>query len=79
MQVDIQEAASQLSRLLELVAQGEQIVLTRNGMPVAELLPAGTTAGFPFDVSSPKPLVPAGDQWWQPMTEQEANDWTEGR
>lgn len=62
-----------------MVEQGEQVIIARNGNPVAELIPARRTAGFPFDIASKKPLVPAGDQWWQPMTEQEADDWTEGR
>ena len=33
------EAKNQLSALLELVAQGEDIVITRHGRPVARLVP----------------------------------------
>ncbi len=33
------EAKSRLSELVALVAQGEQVVIARNGDPVAELVP----------------------------------------
>jgi prevent-host-death family protein len=33
------EAKNQLSALLELVAQGEDVVITRHGRPVARLVP----------------------------------------
>jgi prevent-host-death family protein len=78
MQVNVHEAKSQLSRLLELVEQGETVVIARHGQPVAELIPARKT-GFPFGIAREHPLVPAGDEWWQPMSEAEAEDWTEGR
>jgi antitoxin (DNA-binding transcriptional repressor) of toxin-antitoxin stability system len=37
--VDIRVAALQLSRLVELVAAGEEIVIADGGAPVARLLP----------------------------------------
>lgn len=79
MQVNVHEAKSQLSRLLELVEQGETVVIARHGQPVAELVPARREAGFPFGVARQHPLVPPGDSWWQPMTDSEAEDWIEGR
>jgi prevent-host-death family protein len=79
MQVNVHEAKSQLSRLLELVEQGEHVVIARNGHPVAELVPARRKDGFPFDIARQQPLVPSGDDWWQPMSDDEAEDWSEGR
>ncbi|MBM4320069.1 MAG: type II toxin-antitoxin system Phd/YefM family antitoxin [Deltaproteobacteria bacterium] len=38
-QVNIHEAKTHLSRLLERVEQGEEIVIARAGMPVARLVP----------------------------------------
>jgi prevent-host-death family protein len=78
MQVNVQEAKTQLSRLLELVEEGETIVIARHGRPVAELVPARGT-GFPFGIARAEPLVPPGDDWWQPMADEEAEDWIEGR
>ena len=79
MQVNVHEAKSQLSRLLELVEEGETVVIARHGEPVAELVPARRKEGFPFGIARDEPLVAAGDEWWQPMTDTEAEDWIDGR
>jgi prevent-host-death family protein len=79
MQVNVHEAKSQLSRLLELVEEGETVVIARNGQPVAELVPVHRKGGFPFGIARGEPLVAAGDDWWQPMSDTEAEDWIEGR
>ena len=78
MQVNVHEAKSQLSRLLELVQEGESVVIARHGRPVAELVPA-RHKGFPFGIAREQPLVSPGDDWWQPMSDGEAEDWIEGR
>lgn len=39
----LHEAQKHLSRLIERVAQGEQIIITRRGIPVAVLSPAGSS------------------------------------
>jgi prevent-host-death family protein len=79
MQVNVHEAKSQLSRLLELVEEGETVVIARHGEPVAELVPARRKSGFPFGIACSEPLVAAGDDWWQPMSDAEAEDWIEGQ
>lgn len=78
MQVNVHEAKSQLSRLLELVEQGETVVIARNGHPVAELVQVRRKGGFPFGIAQQEPLTPPGDAWWQSMTDEEAEDWTGG-
>ena len=40
-EVGAYEAKTHLSRLLERVAKGERITITRHGVPVAVLIPAG--------------------------------------
>jgi prevent-host-death family protein len=79
MQVNVHEAKSQLSRLLELVEEGETVVIARHGQPVAELVPARRKAGFPFGIARQEPLAPAGDDWWQALSDAEAEDWVQGR
>jgi prevent-host-death family protein len=79
MQVNVHEAKTQLSRLLELVEQGETLVIARHGNPVAELVPARRKSGFPFGIAREEPLAAAGDEWWQPMSDAEAEDWIDGR
>lgn len=79
MQVNVHEAKTQLSRLLELVEQGETVTIARHGKPVAELVRARPSR-FPFGIARGEPpLVPPGDEWWQPMTDQEAEDWIDGK
>jgi prevent-host-death family protein len=38
-QVNVHEAKTQLSRLLQEVEEGEEVVIARNGEPVAKLVP----------------------------------------
>lgn len=78
MQVNIHDAKTQLSRLLELVEQGETVTIARHGKPVAELVRVRRT-GLPLGIASGDPLVPSGDAWWQPMTDEEAESWVDGR
>ena len=78
MQVNIREAKAQLSRLLELVEQGETVIIARHGKPVAELVRV-RREGMPFGIACAEPIAPPGDAWWQPLTDQEAEDWIEGR
>jgi prevent-host-death family protein len=42
MEVDICEAQTHLSRLLERVALGEEVIITKGGKPLAKLVPAET-------------------------------------
>jgi prevent-host-death family protein len=41
MEVNIHEAKTHLSRLLERVAMGEEVIIAKAGMPVAKLVPLG--------------------------------------
>ena len=78
MQVNIHEAKSQLSKLIEAVEQGEKVTIARHGKPVAELVPVRSSR-FPLGAGRGDPLGLSGNDWWQPMTNQEADDWLEGK
>jgi prevent-host-death family protein len=78
MRVSVHAAKEQLSRLLELVEQGKSVTITRNGKPIAELVRV-RRAGLPLGIASGDPLVPSGDAWWQPMMDEEAESWVDGR
>jgi prevent-host-death family protein len=58
-QVNVHEAKTQLSRLLQDVEEGEEVVIARNGEPVAKLVP---------HVEQRKPLEPgwAEKGWMAP-------------
>jgi prevent-host-death family protein len=53
-QVNVHEAKTQLSRLLQAVEEGEEVVIARNGTPVAKLVP---------HAEKPKPREPG---WAKP-------------
>ena len=78
MQVNIHEAKTNLSRLLEQVQAGEPVVIARHGTPIAEIIQF-RAKGFPFGAAKGDPLVPAGDEWWQPMADEQADAWSAGR
>lgn len=69
--VNIQEAKTHLSRLVEEVAQGEEVVIAKAGKPMVRLVPVSSLAG-------PRPLgllagqVRETEGWWTPDPELEA-------
>lgn len=73
MQASVHEAKSNLSRLLEAVARGERVIITRHGIPAAELIPARKTAfrlgGLRAQVGAP----PEG--FFAPLDGDELRDW----
>jgi prevent-host-death family protein len=79
-QFNVHEAKTQFSRLLDLALEGEEIVITRNGTPVAELVPA-RKHGLTLGAGRHDPVVNASaltnDEWWQPMTDEEAEAFLE--
>ena len=80
-QFNVHEAKTQFSRLLDLALQGEEILITRNGTPVAQLVPArqvGLTLGAGRHDPSVDAAALANDEWWQPMTDEEAEIFLEG-
>ncbi|MBS1824746.1 MAG: type II toxin-antitoxin system Phd/YefM family antitoxin [Acidobacteria bacterium] len=74
MQVNVHEAKTQLSRLLELVESGEKVIIARQGQPVAELVPVKRRKGLPLGIAKDAPLVSDGD-WWGPLTDEEMEVW----
>ena len=78
MQINVHEAKTQLSHLLELVEQGETVTIARHGKPVADLIKT-RGGGFPLGIARGDDLVPPGDEWWAPMTDDEAAAWAEGK
>ena len=60
MQASVHEAKTNLSKLLEAVQRGERVIITRHGVPTAELVPArpskiriGSLAGCVFRAHPP--------------------------
>jgi prevent-host-death family protein len=76
MEVNIHEAKTHLSRLLERVAMGEEVIIAKAGTPVAKLVPVkrnskkrvlGSAKGefvVPDDINEPLPKE-VEDLFWQ--------------
>ena len=79
---NVHDAKTQFSRLLDLVLQGESVVITRNGSPVAELV-AARQRSFPLGAGRNDPSINRAalqsDEWWRPMTDEEVDTFIEGR
>ena len=76
MQASVHEAKTNLSKLLERMNRGERVIITRHGIPAAELVPARTAS---VKLGSLKNvLAPPPDEFFEPLDEDELRAW-EGR
>jgi prevent-host-death family protein len=78
---NVHDAKTHFSKLLDDVLEGEEVFITRNGVPVAELVRARTRP-FPLGAGRHDPNInPAAlsnDEWWRPMSEEEVEAFLEG-
>jgi antitoxin (DNA-binding transcriptional repressor) of toxin-antitoxin stability system len=73
--VNLYQAKAQFSRLVSAVEkQGERIILCRNGIPVADLVPH---ASIPSKKLDPDPLFAGARFVGDPTAPLEAGDWPE--
>ncbi len=77
-QINVHDAKTHLSRLLERAHAGEEIILAKAGKPYARLLPleslpAKRELGF-VQLDGPLP----DDLFLEPMSEEELADWEDG-
>lgn len=73
MHASVHEAKTNLSKLLERVSRGERVVITRHGVPAAELVPARpsrVTLGSLSGKVSPPP-----QEFLEDLSEEELRDW----
>lgn len=52
--VNVHEAKTHLSRLLERVAAGEEVIIAKSGKPVARLVPVATPGKRPLGLDAGK-------------------------
>jgi prevent-host-death family protein len=75
-QVNIHQAKSQLSKLIEAVERGEEVIIARNNVPVAQIMPIAKKkfrfGGLEHILTGPIP------DFLEPMPEDELRLW-EGR
>lgn len=78
---NVAEAKTRLSEILARVAEGEEILLTRRGQMIARVIPIERTASI-LGAGRRDPNINhevlARDDWWKPVTDEEAMmDWHE--
>ena len=74
--VNVHEAKTHLSRLLEQVEAGEEVTIARNGTPVARLVPCERRGKRQF--GSMKGLIEFDDRFFDPLPEAELALWEGG-
>jgi prevent-host-death family protein len=77
---NVAEAKTRFSEILERVAQGEEVLLTKRGRPVARVIPAAprtTILGAGQHDPNINRDVIARDDWWKPLRDDEERVWYE--
>ncbi len=71
--VNVHQAKTQLSRLLAQVERGEEVVIARNGEPVARLVSCRTPAKREFGAL--RGQIRIDDRFFEPLPEEELAAW----
>ena len=71
--VNVHEAKTQLSRLLAQVEAGEEVVIARNGKPVARLVPCEQQGKRQFGLL--KGRIKLDESFFDPLPEEELAAW----
>ena len=74
--VNVHQAKTQLSRLLKQVEDGEEVIIARNGTPVARLTRMHTRGKRQFGVL--KGRIKLDDSFFDPLPEEELAAWEGG-
>ena len=74
--VNVHQAKTQLSRLLKQVEDGEEVIIARNGTPVARL--TGLHARGKRQFGALKGRIKLDDSFFDPLPEEELAAWEGG-
>jgi len=77
--VNMHEAKTQLSRLVDAALAGEEVVIARAGKPVVRLVPVEEKPALPArQLGILRGKIWAAPDAWDPMTEEELAEWYDG-
>ncbi|MGD0960817.1 MAG: type II toxin-antitoxin system Phd/YefM family antitoxin [Methylomonas sp.] len=74
-QINIHQAKTQLSKLVEEAAQGEEIIIAKAGKPIAKLVPLDKIESKPRTPGSMKGQILLAEDFDKPMSEEELALW----
>jgi prevent-host-death family protein len=72
--ITIHQAKTNLSKLIERAAQGEEIIIARGSKPVAMLVPVGAVKGK-RQPGSLKGKLEIGPEFFEPLSDEELSHW----
>ena len=72
--VTIHQAKTNLSKLIQKVAAGEEVIIARGAKPVARLVPVGEVKGK-RQPGSLKGRLRVGPEFFEPLSESELSLW----
>jgi len=80
MRVSVAEAKNKLPELIKAVEEGEQVTISRRGIPVVDLVPTKAGENLKPKLGTGKGKIRVNDpDWWKPMTDEEVVAFLEGR
>ncbi len=77
-QVNLHEAKTHLSRLVEAAAKGKEIVIAKAGKPMARLVPLRPSARKERKPGTLKGKIWIAEDFDEPMAAEESSKWAEG-
>lgn len=74
-QVNVHQAKTELSKLLQDVERGREVVIARNGEPVAKLVPFPTPGARRLRLDTWKDRIQVAPDFDAPMSDDELAEW----
>jgi len=78
-QFNVHEAKSNLSKLLDMALEGEEVIISRHGTPVARLEPVRKETGDRILGAVRGSVTILSEDWNKPMSDEEADAFWAGR
>lgn len=80
MKVSVADAKNRLSELIKAAEDGESVTICRRGKPVVDVVPTKESGNRAPRFGTLKgKVIEIDPDWWKPMTDEEVDDFLEGR
>jgi prevent-host-death family protein len=80
MKFSVADAKNKLPELIKAVEHGEPVTICRRGVPVVDIVRTKKPNGKQRVLGTQRGKIEILDpDWWKPMTDEEAEDFVEGR